>query len=112
MKALGHALGRHVLVFCCDESFDFQSMGRIFIGLSLVGAWGCFDEFNRLEEDILSAVSQQIQAIQTGIKDDVEVDLLSRTLKIHKNTGGIILLIYFRYFHYIESWLYRQTKFT
>jgi dynein heavy chain 1 len=24
VKALGHALGRFVLVFNCDESFDFQ----------------------------------------------------------------------------------------
>ena len=32
IKALGHNLGKMVLVFCCDDSFDFQSMGRIFWG--------------------------------------------------------------------------------
>jgi dynein heavy chain 2 len=61
VKALGQCLGRQVLVFNCDEEFDFKSMGRIFMGLIKCGAWGCFDEFNRLEEEVLSAVSQQIQ---------------------------------------------------
>ena len=45
-----------------------KSMGRIFIGLVKCGAWGCFDEFNRLEEAVLSAVSMQIQTIQASIK--------------------------------------------
>ncbi|PWZ01334.1 cytoplasmic dynein heavy chain 1 [Testicularia cyperi] len=67
VKALGVQLGMFVIVFCCDETFDFQAMGRIFVGLCRVGAWGCFDEFNRLEERILSAVSQQIQSIQQGL---------------------------------------------
>ncbi|UYV74435.1 DYNC1H1, partial [Cordylochernes scorpioides] len=69
VKALGHQLGRFVLVFNCDETFDFQAMGRIFVGLCQVGAWGCFDEFNRLEERMLSAVSQQIQTIQETLKN-------------------------------------------
>lgn len=75
VKALGSQLGRFVLVFNCDEHFDFKAMGRIFVGLCQVGAWGCFDEFNRLEERILSAVSSQILAIQTALLRDV-----SRTL--------------------------------
>ncbi|CAJ0586706.1 unnamed protein product, partial [Mesorhabditis spiculigera] len=33
VKALGHQLGRFVLVFNCDETFDFQAMGRILVGL-------------------------------------------------------------------------------
>jgi dynein heavy chain 1 len=70
VKALGHQLGRFVLVFNCDETFDFQAMGRIFVGLCQVGAWGCFDEFNRLEERMLSAVSQQVQTIQEALKSE------------------------------------------
>ena len=68
VKALGHNFGRQVLVFNCDEGLDYKSMGRIFIGLVKCGAWGCFDEFNRLLEVQLSAISQQIQIIQYAIK--------------------------------------------
>ena len=52
------AFARMVLVFNCDENLDYRSMGRIFIGLVKCGAWGCFDEFNRLVEEQLSAISQ------------------------------------------------------
>ncbi len=92
VKALGVQLGRFVLVFCCDETFDFQAMGRIFIGLCQVGAWGCFDEFNRLEERILSAVSQQVQTIQQGLSlvaknPNTEIELVGKSLKLNKNMG-------------------------
>ena len=68
VKMLGSQLGRFVIVFNCDSSFDYTAMSRIFAGLCQVGAWGCFDEFNRLEERILSAVSQQILTIQRGLQ--------------------------------------------
>uniref|UniRef100_A0A182S5H5 Uncharacterized protein n=1 Tax=Anopheles maculatus TaxID=74869 RepID=A0A182S5H5_9DIPT len=84
VKALGNQLGRFVLVFNCDETFDFQAMGRIFVGLCQVGAWGCFDEFNRLEERMLSAVSQQIQTIQEALKSqqDANRDAQSITVEL------------------------------
>ncbi|KZT06248.1 dynein heavy chain [Laetiporus sulphureus 93-53] len=95
VKALGVQLGRFVLVFCCDETFDFQAMGRIFVGLCQVGAWGCFDEFNRLEERILSAVSQQVQSIQQGLASLVknpstEIELVGKNVKLNKNMGIFI----------------------
>ncbi|EDS42806.1 conserved hypothetical protein [Culex quinquefasciatus] len=55
------------------ETFDFLAMGRIFAGLYQVGAWGCFDEFNRLEERMLSAVSQPIQTIQEAPKSSTDM---------------------------------------
>ena len=56
VKALGRLMGRQVKVFNCDEGIDIKSMGRIFIGLVKCGAWGCFDEFNRLAEQVSSMI--------------------------------------------------------
>jgi len=91
VKALGAALGRMVLVFNCDETFDFTAMTRIFIGLCQCGAWGCFDEFNRLEERILSAISQQILTIQNGLRDSRRESVLSgKNVKLDSRMGLFI----------------------
>ncbi|XP_061172861.1 cytoplasmic dynein 1 heavy chain 1-like isoform X1 [Saccostrea echinata] len=100
VKALGNQLGRFVLVFNCDENFDFQAMGRIFVGLCQVGAWGCFDEFNRLEERMLSAVSQQIQTIQEALKDMVgkkektstAVELIGKQVRVNPDMAVFITM--------------------
>ncbi|KAM9294157.1 cytoplasmic dynein 1 heavy chain 1 [Gastrophryne carolinensis] len=102
VKALGHQLGRFVLVFNCDETFDFQAMGRIFVGLCQVGAWGCFDEFNRLEERMLSAVSQQVQCIQEALREHsnpnrdrsltVTCELLNKQVKVSPDMAIFITM--------------------
>lgn len=99
VKSLGNQLGRFVLVFNCDETFDFNAMGRIFIGLCQVGAWGCFDEFNRLEERMLSAVSQQIQSIQLALKagppepgKPIMVELLGKVIPVNTDMASFITM--------------------
>lgn len=68
VKELGSLLGRQVLVFNCDEGIDASAMGRILCGLVQSGAWGCFDEFNRLDEATLSTISMYVQAIQNALR--------------------------------------------
>ncbi|RMX44013.1 hypothetical protein pdam_00012965 [Pocillopora damicornis] len=99
VKALGHQLGRFVLVFNCDETFDFQAMGRIFVGLCQVGAWGCFDEFNRLEERMLSAVSQQIQTIQLSLREGstdlsapITIELVGKQVRVSRDMAIFITM--------------------
>ncbi|CCH41669.1 Cytoplasmic dynein 1 heavy chain 1 [Wickerhamomyces ciferrii] len=93
IKALGQNLGKMVLVFNCDDSFDFQAMGRLLLGICQVGAWGCFDEFNRLDKNILSAVSSQVEQIELALKFKNEsVTLLNRATSIKHDTGLFITM--------------------
>jgi dynein heavy chain len=72
---------------------DIVSLGKIFAGLALSGAWGCFDEFNRILLDVLSVVAQQVQIILDAIrKKESSTPFGELNIQVQKDTGLFITM--------------------
>lgn len=57
------------------------------------GAWGCFDEFNRISVEVLSVVAVQVKTIQDAIKDKKkEFNFMGEVIKLLPTVGIFITM--------------------
>jgi len=92
-KDLGRAAGIPVYVFNCSEQMNVMSLGNIFKGLCQTGAWGCFDEFNRIPIEVLSVVATQVGSFLNALRAKKNsFDLMGSTIKLVDSVGVFITM--------------------
>jgi dynein heavy chain len=92
-KDLGRGLAIWVIVMNCSDQMNYKTMANIFMGLSQTGAWGCFDEFNRIPVEVLSVVAGQYGALLDGIKAVAdEIIFEEEKIALKRTVGAFITM--------------------
>jgi dynein heavy chain len=94
VKDLGKALAIYVVIQNCGDQMDQNDLGKIFTGLAQAGAWGCFDEFNRILLDVLSVITSQVQGIMDCLKkgDKEQCNINDKIILVARETGLFITM--------------------
>ena len=62
-KDFGCMVGQWTVVMNCSDGLDYLALAKLFQGLAITGAWGCFDEFNRISVEALAVAGAYLGVI-------------------------------------------------
>jgi len=92
-KDLAAMMAVCIYVFNCAPEMDYRSLGDIWKGLGASGAWGCFDEFNRLIAEVLSVCSTQYKCILDSLVGNRPTFVLDGAeLSLNRSVGAYITM--------------------
>jgi len=93
IKDLAKNLAKFAVVFNCSPDMTVEPLARNFAGLAQTGAWGVFDEFNRIEIEVLSVVALQIASILEACRSQRSQFIFDgRAIKLDRTVGIFITM--------------------
>jgi len=93
VKDLAKAIANLCVVFNCSEAVTANQMQSFFSGLSMTGAWSCFDEFNRIDPGVLSVIAEQVRTIQDALNIDAQTFVFcGKNISLNPRCGVFITM--------------------
>uniref|UniRef100_A0A8C5W1I2 Dynein axonemal heavy chain 14 n=1 Tax=Microcebus murinus TaxID=30608 RepID=A0A8C5W1I2_MICMU len=91
VRDLAKSLGKHCVVFNCFEDLDYKIVRKFFFGLVQSGAWCCFNEFNRINVEVLSVIASLILTIKAA-KDSYSVRFVLEGKEVRINVSCAVFI--------------------